>query len=75
MKNLLVVFMLMCTACGSHTIDEGTKDSINAIEDHPLLDTSVSRIPDGYAPPNADIDTSKRIKDSIKASDSAKELN
>lgn len=71
MKNLFPIALLLLAACGSMDNDKGMKDSINAIDSKNLMDTSVSPLPDGYAPPNSDIDTSQRVKDSIQAADTA----
>ena len=38
---------------------------MNAIEDHPLQATQVAPFPDGYAPPNTEIDSSQKTKDSV----------
>jgi protein-tyrosine phosphatase len=67
MKNILFLFLLvMFFSCQTNPEDKSATDSMNAIEDRPLQDTSVAPFPDGYAPPNTDIDTSARVKDSIK---------
>jgi len=69
MKNFIYLFsIVMAFGCGGSTSNSSTPDSINAIEQHPLQDTTVSPNPDGYAPPNTDIDTSQNIKDSIDSS-------
>lgn len=68
MKNYFIAIVLLAAlACSNNSSNKSTPDSINAIEDHPLQDSQVSAFPDGYAPPNAEIDTSQRVKDSIKA--------
>ena len=73
MKNILVAFlMIMLFSCQNNLNNTPAADSVNAIEDHPLQDTSVAPFPDGYAPPNADVDTSVRVKDSIRRAGSSK---
>ena len=68
MKNLLFVFvMLIFFSCSGNSNKTPTTDSMNAIEDHPLQDTSVAPYPDGYAPPNTNVDSSQKTKDSVKA--------
>jgi len=72
MKNsLFILGLIIFAACGSNTGSTSKTDSMNAIEDHPLTDTVVGPGINGYAPPNASIDTSQYRKDSIKARDSA----
>lgn len=67
---LLCMLALSCST-GSNNVSE--TDSMNAIdESNGIMDTAVGPNPDGYAPPNTDIDTSQYRKDSIKARDSAK---
>jgi len=59
----------MTLGCASNTSNSSTPDSINAIDQRrDINDTNVTPIPDGYAPPNDSVDTSKRIKDSINSS-------
>jgi len=58
--------MLLSFGCGSSSNKSSTTDSMNKIEDHPAEDTSVAPYPDGYAPPNAKIDSSEKTKDSIR---------
>ncbi|MEP6683512.1 MAG: hypothetical protein ABJA35_09640 [Parafilimonas sp.] len=66
MKNIFFIFLtLIFVSCSSNTNKQTTGDSVNAIEQHPLQDTTVSPNPDGYAPPNTTVDTSQRVKDSI----------
>lgn len=66
MKNIfLSILAVIFFGCAGSSGKAPITDSANAIEDHPLQDTQVSPNPDGYAPPNAAIDTSKRIKDSL----------
>jgi len=66
MKNIFFIFLtLIFVSCASNTDKQTTADSANAIDQRPLQDTSVSPNPDGYAPPNAEVDTSQRVKDSI----------
>lgn len=73
MKNYLFIFYILAFfSCSMSSDKKPGPDSINAIEDRPLEDTTVAPFPDGYAPPNADIDTSARVKDSIRRADSSK---
>ena len=67
MRHLIFIFlMLSLLSCSNNTKENSsTTDSINAIEDHPLQDTQVAPFPDGYAPPNAEIDSSQKTKDSV----------
>jgi len=66
MKNIFFIFLtLIFVSCASNTDKQTTADSANAIDQRPLQDTTVSPNPDGYAPPNAEVDTSQRVKDSI----------
>ncbi|HEY2726431.1 MAG TPA: hypothetical protein VGI61_04610 [Parafilimonas sp.] len=68
MKNFfLSIFAVTFLSCGSNTSKDNnaTTDSANAIEDHPLQDTQVAPFPDGYATPNAKVDTSQNKKDSL----------
>ena len=68
MKNfflsILVVTFFGCGGNSNNNTSTGT-DSANAIEDHPLQDTQVAPFPDGYATPDAKIDTSQNKKDSL----------
>jgi hypothetical protein len=70
MKKILPVFVLiLCISCGSRTENTSGADTMNGIEMRPANDTdSAITHPDGYAPPNATIDTSQKTKDSINAS-------
>ena len=66
MKNFfLLILVVTFLGCGSNTNNNTTTDSANAIEDHPSEDTQVAPLPDGYATPNATVDTSKNKKDSL----------
>ncbi len=66
MKNIyLLILTITFLSCAGNTDKNVSTDSANAIEDHPLQDTQVAPFPNGYAAPNAKIDTSKRIKDSL----------
>ncbi len=59
----------MALSCASNTSNSSTPDSINAIDQrHDINDTNVTPIPNGYAPPNDSVDTSKNMKDSIGSS-------
>ena len=71
MKNFIYLFsILMAFGCAGNTSNPSAPDSINAINERPtdIQDTTVSPIPDGYAPPNTSADTSQRLKDSIDSS-------
>ena len=66
MKNILVLILAITFfSCGSNTNNNAVTDSANAIEDHPLQDTQVAPFSDGYATPNAKVDTSQNKKDSL----------
>jgi len=66
MKNFfLSILAVTFLGCGSNTNNNTTTDSANAIEDHPAQDTQVTPRPDGYATPNATVDTSQNKKDSL----------
>jgi hypothetical protein len=70
MKNIFFIFLtLIFVSCSSNSNTQTTADSGNAIEQRPMQDTAVSPNPDGYAPPNAEVDTSQRLKDSINKAD------
>lgn len=70
---MLTCMMALSCSTGSNNVSE--TDSMNAIdESNRIMDTAVGPNPNGYAPPNADIDTSQYRKDSIKARDSAAAL-
>lgn len=60
----------MFFSCQNNLKNTPAADTVNAIDDRPLQDTTVAPFPDGYAPPNADVDTSARVKDSIRRADS-----
>jgi hypothetical protein len=67
MKNLFCIFGLIFMSCAGNTDKTTTVDKMNGIENRHLYDdTAVSPNPDGYAPPNAEIDTSENTKDSIR---------
>ena len=66
MKNVFILlFTIIFFSCGGSSQKAPVTDSANAIGGPPAEDTQVAPFPDGYAPPNADIDTSKKIKDSL----------
>ena len=68
----MAVICILALSCSTAPKDASEMDSMNAIdESNGIMDTAVGPNPDGYAPPNADIDTSQYRKDSIKARDSA----
>ncbi|MGN6354859.1 MAG: hypothetical protein ACTHLB_15820 [Parafilimonas sp.] len=70
---ILTCMMALSCSTGSNNVSE--TDSMNGIdESNGIMDTAVGPNPNGYAPPNADIDTSQYRKDSIKARDSAAAL-
>ena len=74
MKNYLFIFcMLILFSCSSGSDKSPGLDSIDAVGDGTEEDTTVGAFPDGYAPPNAEIDTSARVKDSIRRADSSKQ--
>ncbi len=55
MKNILLIGLIsLFFGCSGNTGNTSTRDSNNAIEDHPLQDTTVDTIPNGYAPPHTD---------------------
>lgn len=66
MKNLLLIAMATCTfACTSKTEKTSAGgDSMHSATG--IEDTVVNPQINGYAPPNAKIDTSKELKDSIE---------
>jgi len=67
MKYFIFIFlMLLSFGCSTNSNKSSTTDTMNGIEDHPAQDTSVTPRPDGYAPPNAKIDSSEKTKDSIR---------
>ena len=67
MKNFcLLILVITFLSCGGNANNNNAAtDSANAIEDHPLQDTQVAPFPDGYATPNAKVDTSQNKKDSL----------
>jgi hypothetical protein len=69
MKNfflaILVITVFGCAGNSNNDNNDAGADSANAIEQHPLQDTQVAPFPDGYATPNAKVDTSQHIKDSL----------
>jgi hypothetical protein len=69
MKNFLcILLMLLFFSCSSNNNKAAVTDSANAIEQHPLQDTNVTPVPDGYAPPNTKVDSSRNKEDSVNAS-------
>ena len=53
MKNFLFVcLMLTLFSCSGPSNKTIVRDSNNAIEDHPLQETTVDTLVNGYAPPN-----------------------
>lgn len=67
MKNIFFVFILMAMfSCSNNSGSSEGTDSMNRIDDRPIPDTQVAPFPDGYAPPNADMDTSQEKKDSLE---------
>ena len=66
MKNIFLSFLaVIFFSCGGSNEKISTADSANAIEGSPAQDTQVAPFPDGYATPNAQIDTSQKSKDSL----------
>lgn len=66
MKNFfLSILAVTFLGCGSNTNNNATTDSANAIGGPQIQDTSVTPRPDGYATPNAKVDTSQNKKDSL----------
>jgi hypothetical protein len=67
MKNFLFAFaMTLLASCSSNNNKTSTTDSMNRINDNSIgVDTSTGPNADGYAPPNAKMDTSQARKDSI----------
>jgi hypothetical protein len=66
MKNFfLSILAITFLGCGTNTNNNTTTDSANAIGGPPAEDTQVAPFPDGYATPNAKIDTSQNKKDSL----------
>jgi len=69
MKNLLFIFLILTFfSCSDNAGKISSADSANAIDENnnAMQDTAVSPNPNGYAPPNAKIDTSEYRKDSIR---------
>ncbi|HEY2726330.1 MAG TPA: hypothetical protein VGI61_04095 [Parafilimonas sp.] len=65
MKNILFIFLILTAfSCSSNTNKTTVTDSANAIEDHPLQDTVVDTLPNGYAAPNDSIDSGNHHLDS-----------
>lgn len=55
MKNILLIGLVsLFFSCSGNSGNTSTRDSNNAIEDHPLQDTSVDTMMNGYAPPQTD---------------------
>ena len=53
MKNFaFTCLLLVFFGCSGNSNNTSIRDSNNAIEDHPLQDTSVDTMANGYAPPN-----------------------
>jgi hypothetical protein len=68
MKNIfLSVIALLFFSCGGSNEKAPTTDSANAIGGPQIEDTQVAPRPDGYATPNAPVDTSQKSKDSLDA--------
>ena len=66
MKNIFVLILAaIFFSCGGSNEKAPVTDSANAIGGPPAEDTQVAPFPDGYAAPNAEMDTSKRAKDSL----------
>ena len=66
MKNFfLSILAVTFLSCGTNTNSNTTTDSANAIGGPQIEDTQVAPRPDGYATPNAQIDTSQKSKDSL----------
>lgn len=64
MKNVFLICLLsLFFSCSQNSNKATTNDSNNAIEDHPLEDTTVDTLVNGYAPPN---DSSAVKKDSTQ---------
>lgn len=62
MKNIFLICLLsLFCSCSGNSNKTTASDSNNAIEDHPLQDTTVDTLVNGYAPPN---DSSALKKDS-----------
>lgn len=66
MKNIfLSVIALIFFSCGGSNQKAPVTDSANAIGGPQTQDTQVAPFPDGYATPNAKVDTSEKSKDSL----------
>jgi hypothetical protein len=66
MKNIfLSVIALVFFGCGGSNEKAPTTDSANAIGGPQIQDTEMAPFPDGYATPNAPVDTSQQSKDSL----------
>ena len=64
MKNILFFgLILIFSGCSGGSNNTVVRDSNNAIEDHPLQDTTVDTLVNGYAPPN---DSSHINQDSVQ---------
>ena len=65
-KFLLIILVISVFGCATQTEKTSAGDSMNGISTNGIEDTTVSPRPDGYAPPNTEIDTSENRKDSIE---------
>ena len=66
MKTIfLSMFAIIFFSCGGSNQKAPVTDSANAIGGPQVQDTQVTSIPNGYAPPNTDVDTSQKMKDSL----------
>jgi hypothetical protein len=66
MKNIfLSVIALAFFSCGGSNEKAPAPDSMNAIGGPQIQDTQMAPFPDGYATPNAPVDTSPKSKDSL----------
>ncbi len=64
MKNILLIGLIsFFISCSGNTGNTSARDSNNAIEDHPLQDTSVDTMMNGYAPPHTD--SALKMSDSL----------
>ncbi len=63
----LSILAVTFLSCGNNTSNNSntTTDSANAIGGPSIEDTQVTPRPDGYATPNAKVDTSQNKKDSL----------
>ncbi len=65
MKNFLFIFLILTFfGCSSNNNKAPVTDSANAIEQHPLQDTTVDTLPNGYAAPNDSVDSGNHHRDS-----------